>query len=51
MFYFITMADVGAVFHKLFDHRTAMHSEHQFFVKEFEVSATNATLLVKRLIK
>jgi len=29
--------DVGSVFHKLFDHRTAMHAEHNFFVKEFEV--------------
>jgi len=36
---FCCVIDVGTIFHKLFDHRTAMHAEHQFFVKEFEVSA------------
>ncbi|XP_065897973.1 biogenesis of lysosome-related organelles complex 1 subunit 5-like [Dysidea avara] len=30
------IANIGSVFHKLFDHRAAMHTEHNFFVKEFE---------------
>ena len=45
------MVDVGAVFHKLFDHRTALHAEHQFFVKEFEVKMSIVTTHMYFFIK